>query len=163
MKALLDKYALYNRWANEKVISFLGSARESLLDKELVSSFPTIRKTVYHIWDAETIWLGRLEGNSFPSWPSKGFTGSFSDARDALLLNSQALAAFVALSDSEYLESMVTYHSMDKQEHTTQVSDALLHCMNHSTFHRGQLVSVLRNAGCTELGSTDYITYCRNH
>ncbi|WP_223233283.1 DinB family protein [Chitinophaga sp. CF418] len=33
--------------------------------------------------------------------------------------------------------------------------------MNHSTYHRGQLVNMLRQVGFTQLSSTDLATYYR--
>jgi uncharacterized damage-inducible protein DinB len=39
--------------------------------------------------------------------------------------------------------------------------EIIMHCMNHSTFHRGQIVTMLRTAGVTNLFSTDLITYYR--
>jgi uncharacterized damage-inducible protein DinB len=42
------------------------------------------------------------------------------------------------------------------------MSDLLVHVLNHSTFHRGQLVTLLRQAGATALPATDFTEYRRS-
>jgi uncharacterized damage-inducible protein DinB len=37
------------------------------------------------------------------------------------------------------------------------------HVVNHSTYHRGQLVTLLRQTGFTQLSSTDLATYYMLH
>ena len=76
----LVNLAKYNLWANKKLIGFLSKLEPVLLDKELISSFKTIRETLYHIWDAELIWFTRLNGSSLTGWPSETFKGSNDEA-----------------------------------------------------------------------------------
>ncbi len=42
------------------------------------------------------------------------------------------------------------------------VAEAVLHCMNHSTFHRGQLITIFRQLGFKKLFSTDLIAFSRD-
>jgi len=37
----------------------------------------------------------------------------------------------------------------------------IMHCMNHSTYHRGQIITLLRELGATEIPGTDMIAYIR--
>ena len=63
MKDLLLQYTKYNLWANTKLLGFIESAAAkdpAVLDKEIPSSFNTLRKTLYHIYYAENIWYKRL-------------------------------------------------------------------------------------------------------
>jgi uncharacterized damage-inducible protein DinB len=76
MKKLVADYARYNLWANERIISVVKEMDTSLIDKDLGSSFPSIRQTLLHIWDVETLWLQRLKGENPTAFPSKSFTGS---------------------------------------------------------------------------------------
>jgi uncharacterized damage-inducible protein DinB len=53
----LRQYTKYNYWANEILLSIiLNELNNEKLDKTIISSFPSLRKTVYHLWDAELIW-----------------------------------------------------------------------------------------------------------
>ena len=63
MKQLLQEYADYNVWANEIIISFIKQLSPEQLNKEQLSSFTTIRKTVEHTAGAEHNWLKRINSN----------------------------------------------------------------------------------------------------
>ena len=67
---LLREYADYNLWANKRFVDRLCGAPEALLDAEVVSSFPSLRKTVLHIRDAENAWMCRLDNMPVP-WPAE--------------------------------------------------------------------------------------------
>ena len=92
MKTLVQQQTEYNLWTNERIAKLLTSIDSKLLDVDLKSSFPSIRKTVHHIWDAEMIWLSRLEGTKL-TWPP---TAQFKDpAIDEFLKTSCDLLNFV--------------------------------------------------------------------
>ena len=163
MKDLLKKYASYNLWANERIINILNSLPEDLLCKELKSSFRSISLTVLHMYDAETIWLKRLEGISLNKWPSADFKGSPNEALQKLEISSLNIKEFVSETDNGYLYEDCSFSSLDGKPYTMKIYDIIHHAMNHSTFHRGQLVTMLRELDITELPSTDYIAYIRTY
>ena len=76
--------------------------------------------------------------------------------------NSEAMLAFVEAQPEEFFAQPNTYRNIRGDEFTSFHSEMIIHCMNHSTFHRGQLVTLIRETGWTEkLPSTDMITYFR--
>jgi uncharacterized damage-inducible protein DinB len=160
MKDLLTRYTRYNLWANTKIFEMIGKAGEAALDKELVSSFPTIRKTLYHIRGAETIWLLRLQGASPAVWPDDRPL-SLTELKELSLAASKKFSEFVASKEEEWFLSSCKYSALNKTQYENKVCDIVHHCMNHSTYHRGQIITMLRNAGAQELASTDFITYAR--
>lgn len=161
VKELLLNYTKYNHWANEKVTEFLKKLEPSLLDKEIPSSFNSIRKTIYHIWDAELIWFTRLAGNSFTDWPSKTFKGSDEEFYKSFLEQSKKFIDYTESKSEKELAENFEYTSMEGKPYKNPKSQSIHHCMNHSTFHRGQIITMLRTVGFTDLTSTDYITYIR--
>ena len=128
---------------------------------EQKSSFRTIKETVKHMFDAETVWFKRLNGVSLTDWPSKGIKCTGAEAVNMLLVASNELEKLTAVMDESKLVSKCRYLSLDGKEFEMNVYDILQHCFNHSTFHRGQLVTMLRFCGAEKLPSTDYITYIR--
>jgi uncharacterized damage-inducible protein DinB len=157
LKTLSD----YNLWANDKICSYILEAGQTLADKETESSFPTIRKTLYHLWDAQAIWLKRLNGESSNSWPSHNFTGNLEEAIKLINENSQAFVDYTAaLKDKEHLVQ-IEFKATDGTPYYNTVEEILMHVMNHSTFHRGQLITMLRSVGFTSVGSTDMIRFFR--
>ena len=61
MKKLLVQYGCYNLWANQLIISNINNLTDEQIYQQSVSSFPTIFKTLEHMWDAESIWWQRMK------------------------------------------------------------------------------------------------------
>ena len=60
IESLLKDYAVFNLWANTQMVDWLKSKPQELMEREIPSSYPTLRETLLHIWGAEEIWLDRL-------------------------------------------------------------------------------------------------------
>jgi uncharacterized damage-inducible protein DinB len=158
MKQLLTQYTAYNLWANTIFADLLKGLEPALLDKEVISSFPSLRKTVHHIWDAELIWISRLKNQTI-SWPP---TAQFKSPGIHEFVNASAsFDEFVRLEDEEFLMETTVYKNIKGQEFSNPNAGIIMHVMNHSTFHRGQLVTMLRNLGHTQIPSTDLIAFLR--
>jgi uncharacterized damage-inducible protein DinB len=161
MKELLKSYTKYNIWANERICKVLEKLDPAQLDKELISSFNTVRKTMYHVWDAETIWYKRLTGKSLSTWPSESFKGDFAEFQTLFLGGSGKFFMYVLNKDPKQLEQELTYKNLEGKEYTLKIVNIIQHVVNHSTFHRGQIITMLRNLGLTVLPSTDYSAFIR--
>jgi uncharacterized damage-inducible protein DinB len=161
MKELLKSYTKYNIWANERICKVLEKLGPALLDKELTSSFKTIRETVYHIWDAETLWYKRLMGKSLSEWPSESFKGNFAEFQTEFLGGSGKFFLYVLNKDKKQLERELTYKNVEGKKFTHKIANIIQHVVNHSTFHRGQIITMLRSLSITELPPTDYIAFIR--
>lgn len=163
MKELIKKYAAYNLWANTRLIKKLSLLPEDALNREQKSSFPTVIATILHLYDAETVWLNRLGGVSLTGWPSKDFNGSAEDALRLLEKSSFEIAEYSVSVTKEKLHEECLFRSLDGKEYTMNIYDIIQHSMNHSTFHRGQIITMLRNLDISDLPSTDYIAYLRTN
>jgi uncharacterized damage-inducible protein DinB len=161
MKEYLLTAAQYNIWANDRFIKVLTSLDDGVLDKEIISSFSSIRKTVLHIWGAEDIWLQRLHRVEKPAWKAIGFEGTIGELCHQWVKSSHGLAALVSSSDDSGLTQRMASVSMKGERHEDAVGAALQHVFNHTTYHRGQLVTMLRQAGITDIPGTDLIAFVR--
>lgn len=160
MKELLLHYAQYNAWANKKMIDALLKIDAEDVDKQITSSFPSVKETVYHCWGAEFIWLQRLELEEKPVWIPDTFEGTFDEACREWQLVSEAVQQFVKKQyDDKAFEHVLQYYDRKKKSNKMQVSTVLLHVCNHATYHRGQLVTMMRQLGIKKLPSTDFSTY----
>lgn len=160
MKTLLLSYAQYNLWANNRVSDFLKSLPDEQWDKEIVSSFSSLRKTLFHSYGAQAVWILRLQGNSLSSFP-KADSLNETQLIDGLLDTSKKLIEFVEGSSDSFLQSTIKYKNLAGDEFSNSVADIIQHVINHSTFHRGQIITLLRQLGHTKLFATDYIAFCR--
>lgn len=162
MKELLCAFTAYNVWANRKLIDALAGVPPTLLDEPMGGSFATIRKTIYHIWDAQVIWLTRLQGASPASWPSASYGDDFSGYDVYFLQQSEDFDRFVSTRPDSYFEDMCFYRNLNGDSLKTRNGDIILHCMNHSTYHRGQVITFLRQSGIQDVPHTDYLIYLRD-
>ena len=109
MSYSLIKHLNYSVWATAKLSQILENVDESILKIQTPSSFPTIEKTILHIWDAELVWLKRLQGESLTDWPSKSFEGD----REALIAgwieNCVALKEFIEYKGEDFLSITIDY------------------------------------------------------
>jgi uncharacterized damage-inducible protein DinB len=160
VKEVLLQYVNYNLWANQRLTDLCSQLPEEYYDAEVKSSFLSLRKTFFHIWDAEYIWLSRLKNYSFTTWPSKSYS-SETPVR-GMLNTSEEWCVFVKDAEETDFSRHCSYTNIEGKKYSQSVFTILTHCMNHSSFHRGQIVTMLRNLGISEgIPSTDLITYSR--
>ncbi len=160
----IQRHLKYNSWATEILSNMLSALNQEQWEQELVSSFPSIKKTVLHIWDAQVIWLTRLKGGEVSGvWPSSHFNGTKEEAISGYLQSAKDLSDFIEDKDQAFLDNKLHYKNMKMLEYTTPVDEILFHTVNHATHHRGQIFTMLRQVGFTEIVNTDLITYVRLH
>ena len=157
----IKKHLQYNAWANGKIAEILLKLDDQVLDHDIKSSFPSLRKTVFHIWDAQQIWLWRLRGVSATTWPSIEFNGTNEELFAEFLKNSNDFTDFIVSKGDSYLVAIVDYKNMKGDSFSSGVDDIVFHVVNHGTFHRGQIITMLRELGFTSFDSQDLITYLR--
>ncbi len=163
MYDILLEYGQYNQWSNEKLITYLKNYTDDLLSKEVISSFPSIKKTIFHIWDAQVIWHHRLNGNSLDHFPGKISNKNLQAAYQGLSESSGGLVSWMEnkLKNQDITEHTTTYSTTSGKEFTQLTNKILLHIFNHSTYHRGQIVTMARQLGFRDIPATDFIFYTR--
>ena len=63
--------------------------------------------------------------------------------------------------DDGGLTESVSYQNIRGQDFNNTVGQIIAHVMNHGTFHRGQIITMLRGAGYKDLKQTDLIAFFR--
>lgn len=157
----LQELCRYNVWANQKISGFIEGAGEERCLKKQDSSFGTIRETLIHILDAQHIWLERLQGRSPQVWHGATFSGSSLQAAAELVESSVNWEKFVDGIHDGGITEMVSYQNIRGQEFHNTVGQIIAHVMNHGTFHRGQIITMLRGSGYKDLKQTDLIAFFR--
>jgi uncharacterized damage-inducible protein DinB len=161
MKHIIIEYASFNFWANDRVCKVISTLTEHQFIQELESSFPSIRHTLLHIWDAQDIWLERFNGTSPQTWPSASFKGTKDELIVRTLNSSAQIIEKVKRYSEEELQTGVNYTTMKGNSGNAPRYQMFMHVVNHGTYHRGQLITMLRLVGIAELPATDLIAYYR--
>ena len=158
MKQQYLDYVHYTKWANNRLISDLERTDLQLLDSDMGSSFLSIRETVKHIWLGEEGWLSRLQGGPWATPRLDACSGTAAELFVGWQRTTSALVDFVQSAD---LEELVHF------EHEGRVYDIpareiVQTVCNHGSYHRGQVVTMLRQQGVSEVSQTDYIRWVRD-
>lgn len=145
----------YNVWANNIVHSWFEKITEEQWKQPVVSSFDSIEATSLHVIGAESIWCDRLNKVETPVWFPSVFNGSKNEAQYIWKKASQNLASFVENFDEAQLPVNMKFTRLNGIAYEMPHYQVLAHVFNHSTYHRGQIVTMLRQVGFTQLSSTD--------
>ncbi len=148
----------YHRWANGRVLTAAAPLTPAQFTQDLGSSYPSVRDTLTHLLSADWIWLMRWRGTSpkemlspsaFPSVPALG-------ERWAEVANEQS--AFVSSLTAEELRRPLAYVNTTGERWQYPLWQTLLHVVNHGTYHRGQVTTMLRQLGAEPV-ATDLLVF----
>jgi uncharacterized damage-inducible protein DinB len=151
----------YTDWANDRILAAIAELSEEQFTREIVSSFPSIRDTLSHIAFAEWLWLQRWMGESPVESPEWTKTPSFHVLSDQIHRIAADRRAYLTKLADDRIDSTVHYRSTRGDPFAMVLSELFIHCANHSTYHRGQLVTMLRQVGATP-PNTDYTQFVRS-
>jgi uncharacterized damage-inducible protein DinB len=148
MKQYFLKLYQYNAWCNQRVLSALK--RQSVSDEKILS-------ITGHIVAAQFLWLHRIKG--LPP-PDVKLWGDYSmDQLDEMAESiSIQWVSFVESTEDFNRDLMYTNYTGDP--FINNVEQIMIHLVNHSSYHRGQIALLLRQKGFEPV-NTDYITYDR--
>lgn len=161
MKELFAQYAAFNLWANTLLLVIVENLSEAQQTAEIRSSFPSLYKTVLHLLDAESIWWQRLKLQEKIVRPSDDFNGSFAELSKQLQAQNKLWIDWATNAGEHAFQHEFIYFNSKKERFKQPVYQMLLHLFNHGTYHRGQLVTLLRQLGVEQIPSTDFIEWSR--
>lgn len=161
MKKMLAHYAAYNVWANTRLVEVINNLTDEQVDRDITSSYPSIRKTVLHLWDVENIWWQRMKLVEVQVWQSDNFSGSLMELNNNLLAQSKHWKEWIDIATEAALEHEFIYKNSKKDQFKQPVYEMLLHLFNHQSYHRGQLVTMFRQVDVKNIPNTDLISFLR--
>ena len=148
----------YNQWANHRVLSASGALDAEALLRPMGNSFSSLRDTLAHIIGAEWIWLERwlgrfpkalLDADSFPS------LRSLEDRWERVESDQDQ---FIQALSRERLDEDLAYINRVGERFSYPLWQQMVHVVNHSSYHRGQVTTLLRQLGAKAV-STDFLAY----
>lgn len=160
-KTYFLQLANYNVWANAKAINWVQQLTDTQWQQDITSSFSSVRQTVLHIASAEKIWIDFWTKAPAPIFLSGTFTGTKSELIEIWEKASAGMRDFLQAYPEKQLQDLITFSYPRGGEAQMPFAQTFAHIINHSTYHRGQLVTLLRQAGFTDLSSIDLATFYR--
>jgi uncharacterized damage-inducible protein DinB len=155
-KQLLLEDVRYSAWANQRVLDACSTLTEQELNRDLNISHSNIFSTLQHICDGERVWLDCLTTTE----PGGSWRLPMSPAPPLPLDDMRKRWPALWKGYMEWLESISEEDHSEmnlNRELIVQLPDGLeprlarwkilSHVLDHSTFHRGQVVGKFRSLG----------------
>lgn len=155
-KQYFKEIAEYNLWANAIVCSWLEQITDEQWNKEIISSFNSIQETVLHIISAEYAWLQRFRKEPF-DWLQSTYKGTKEEHIKLWKETSTEMKSFIDAFDENNLNTNLDFKRLNGDAYSMPYYQLFAHVVNHATYHRGQLVTMLRQAGFSNVSSTDLL------
>ena len=148
----------YNDWANARTFQSLESLNDEQWTRNVGGSFATIRDTAAHIVSTEWIWLQRWLGVSPTAPPEWAAAPAFAPLKDRLEDITRDRATYIASLAESDLSRDLSFRRLNGEANALPLAHLLQHVANHSTYHRGQIATLLRQVGATPI-ATDLLFF----
>jgi len=149
----------YNCWANTTLVNFLRTKSPGLLEKNVASSYPSIKATLLHIWNCQDWWLANMRHEKPGIAMSEGFQGTVEDVLAGLEENSRELLRYAENLPAAQLTDTCLVAIPFTGDFLIPRFEMMQQVVMHSTYHRGQAVTIGRQLGFTDAPNTDLMWY----
>lgn len=148
----------YNLWADQRILTACEALPAEQFTRPLGSSFGSVRDTLAHLHAAGWLWDERFSGRRPSGLPPADRFAALPDVRVALeAMDRHYLQLVRTISDAE-LARVIDYVNLAGEPCRDPVWLVLHQLSNHATYHRGQVVTLLRQLGAPGV-STDLIRF----
>jgi uncharacterized damage-inducible protein DinB len=161
MKEILVQMSAYHLWANSLLLDAINQLPEERQKQEVRSSFGGLFKTVLHMLDAESTWWQRMKLQERIIIPSDSFAGDMKELSNNLLHQNKQWQEWIVNASEHQLQHVFMYQNSKREQFKQPVYQMVLHVFNHGTYHRGQLVTILRQLEVNSIPQTDFIVWGR--
>ena len=156
LRQLLD----FHYWARDRVLLAAATVNSEQYARSMGNSFSSVRDTLNHVYLAEWIWYSRWNGVSPTAFPDF-------ELPDVAALNEhwrgmeRKVREYIDEAGEAGLNRVIPYRLLSGKESASPLWQMVVHVVNHATYHRGQVTTLLRQLGAAPPQSTDMITYFR--
>jgi len=150
----------YNQWADRRMVEACSALTNEQFTRDLGSSFRSVRDTLVHLYGAEWVWNERIEGRSPTSLVAGTGFPDLASVRTKLEEMDNFYIEYVSRLTPQDLERVIHYKSFAGDEFSNPLWQTLHQLTNHASYHRGQIITLLRQLGAKPV-TTDLIAYYR--
>jgi len=149
--AVVNELFDYNYWARDRQLQACTTLTEDQFLRPLGSSFPSIRDTLAHLVAVEWVWLERWRGRSPQSLLSPDEFPTVAAVSERWHTVESEMKQYLCGLSEESLSRPVTYLNTKGQTWTYVLWRMMVHVLNHQSYHRGQVTTLLRQLGIQPL------------
>jgi len=151
---------LYDEWATNKLIDAIEKVDAAKTQKDLGASFGSLHATFVHIYGAQFIWLARWKGSAPAGLPKVDEIPNLDELKTRWQKLRVEFREFLNSKSEEDLQQPWSYKDLKGNPWSEPLYQQIQHVLFHSMYHRGQVVTLLRQLGEVP-PSTDVIAYYR--
>ncbi len=149
----------YNSWADNRIFDALETVPSDQYTQDMKGSHGSIHTTLIHLVGAEKVWLERFQGAAQP-FLTENPPKSLAELKDVWEKVGFDTAKWLGAQSDKSLQGTFTTKTLKGETFTYVFWQAFQHVVNHSTYHRGQVITMLRQIG-VKPPSTDLIQFYR--
>jgi len=157
LKTLLD----YHYWARDRLLDVVEPLTPEQFSRDLGSSFKSIRDTLAHLHAAEWAWHSRWNGVSPTGLLPADRFADVAGVRAAWVEIEEQIRGFVDQGGEANVDKVYQFRLFSGAEGSAPFWQMLQHLVNHASYHRGQVTTMLRQLGAQPAQSLDMITFYR--
>ena len=156
LKLLID----FNYWARDLVMTAVGALTAEQYERDLGNSFPSVKDTMNHLFHAEWVWHSRWTGVSPTAMPDIPLP-------DLPTLNARwaeheaKIRSYVNSLGEDDVARAYAYKLFNGKDGSSRFWEMVAHLVNHGSYHRGQVTTMLRQLGAAPPASTDMVRFFR--
>ena len=158
LKTMLD----YHYWARDRLLEVVEPLTPEQFTKDMGSSFKSIRDTVAHVHAAEWAWHQRWTGRSPTALLPNDRFADVAAVRAAWNATESQVRDFVDRGGEANVEKVYHFKLLNGSEGSAPFWQMLQHLVNHGSYHRGQVTTMLRQMGAQPAKSLDMIAFYRS-
>lgn len=150
----------YNYWARDRQLEACAALTEEQFLRPMGSSFSSVRDTLAHLVASEWVWLERWLGRSPTKLDALEYAAEKFPAlgvvRDCWQTTESNMRSYLSGLRENALEQPLSYTNLKGERWTYPLWQTLFHLVNHQTYHRGQITTLLRQLGAAA-PAVDYL------
>jgi uncharacterized damage-inducible protein DinB len=151
----------YNYWARDRLLEAVEALTPEQFLRDMGNSFGSVRDTVAHICDAEHIWLSRWRGEQPTGFQKPDRMPDVAAARREWAELERGMRDVLARFGPEGVERTIEYKDMRGAARSDVFWQMVQHVVNHGSYHRGQVTTMLRQLGAQPAKFMDLIVFYR--
>jgi uncharacterized damage-inducible protein DinB len=157
LRTLLD----YHYWARDRVLNAAATLSPEQFTRDLGSSFKSVRDTLAHLYAAEFAWYSRWQGQSPTSLTPADQFPDVESIRSAWTEHEQRVRGYLEALGENGVGNVIEYKLLNGAPGASPFWQMLQHIVNHGSYHRGQVTTMIRQLGGAPAKSLDMIAFYR--